>query len=138
MPLVTLTCSKMYYPPDDDIVPPTANQQKVIDLANDLPQLIIDQSEPLGIGDVPPEAVQVDIKKFHARGVNTVDFWAHVWLTETPDSDEDRYRVRDTLRGLLKDWLKAHGLKLEIALDVFFGPGVGAIIGRDGETVIDW
>lgn len=138
MPLVTLTCSKKYYPADDETTEVTTDEQITIELAKALPHMMISKTDALGIGDVPPDVVQVDIRKFHARSVNSVDLWVHIWFTETWDSPDDRNRVRDTLLGLLTDWMLAHSVKVSFALDVFFGPSVGTLVDEKGQVIETW
>ena len=139
MPLVTLTCSKSYYPVDDESVEPVNHAKLVVDLAQALPWLLSSNQDRLGIGQIPDEAVQVDIHKFHFAAVNTPDLWILMEFTENPDDKETRIHIRDVLLDIIGKWMfDTAGFSLDWALDVFFGPSVGAIVDFEGKTVIDW
>lgn len=138
MPLVTLTCSKKYYPADDETAEVTRDEQITIELAKAIPELLVSQPDALGIGDVPPDVVQVDIRKFHARSVNSVDLWVHIWFTETWDEDKTRELIRDVLIKLLTDWMLANSVNVSFALDVFFGPSVGTLVDEKGQIIESW
>lgn len=135
MPLVTLTCSEQYYPPDEkvEVQVPSVTSMHTIQLAQDLPVMIIARREELGLeDDTPVEAVQVDIKKFHTYARNTVDIWTLVQLTEYDMVKLNRLRVRSVLMNMLVAWFAHNELDLTWALDIFYGPGHGCFTGTLG------
>jgi hypothetical protein len=144
MPLVTLTCSRQYYPPDEPVSHrmniPSPQQTEIIALATQLPGMMLNCKHQLKLGNTPAEAVQVDIKRFHTYAINTVDLWVHIWFTEPSEhfGSAGRDMVRDTLAGLISVWAKENELKLSWALDVFFGPGTGCFTNAKGEIQQIW
>lgn len=140
MPLVTLTCSSTYYPPDSTHVKVEfPAQQRIIDLAEMLPKLIVAYADDLHLeAGTPEDAVQVDIKKFHAYSVNSVDLWVHVWFSENWNSEDVRKEVRDKLITIVADWLDEHELKFMWALDIAYGPTNGCIADATGAIQLRW
>lgn len=140
MPLVTLTCSSHYYPPDDPVSSHTTEQGYIAELARELPQMMLDCKISLKMGDTPEEAIQVDIKRFHEYSINTVDLWMHVWFTEPGEhyGDKGRDMVRDTLASLIRVWMKNNKLEFSWALDIFFGPGTGCYADSKGKIQQIW
>lgn len=133
MPLVTLTCSKPYYPSEASQPPYRGREQITATLASDLPRLIIECSDALGLEPgTPAEAVQVDIKQFHPLSVNAVDVWVHVQLSENYSRAT---KARDALISILEDYFKENRSEPNWALDMFWGPGHGKYSFRSGETM---
>lgn len=140
MPLVTMTCSNEYYPPDVvDAFVASPQAQAVLELSLNLPKLILMHADKLRLEDgTPEEAVQVDIRKFHAHSVNSVDLWIHVWFSESWNNETVRHEVRDALISLFHDWFDEHELKLSWALDIAMGPTHGCIANASGEITQRW
>lgn len=140
MPLVTLTCSNTYYPPDSqNVTVEFPAQRQIIELADMLPTLLIQRADALHLEPgTPEEAVQVDIKKFHAYAKNNVDLWVHVWFSESWAQEDVRIDVRDTLIILIANWLDEHEIKLMWALDIAYGPTNGCISDAMGTIQLRW
>jgi hypothetical protein len=140
MPLVTLTCKGKYFPPQHRAqhAELDAEAYVVIELAQALPEMMINNRTGLGLDDdTPEEAVQVDIKEFHTNAVNAVDIWIHVQFTEVLDAHQARIAT-DTLATALDLWLMTNTVKFSWALDVFFGPGHGCYTDSHGIIVKSW
>lgn len=140
MPLVTMTCSRHFYPPDEPASSLSTEHDSIVTLARELPQMMLDCKIALKMGNTPEEAIQVDIKQFHEYSINTVDLWMHVWFTEPGKryGKKGRDMVRDTLASLISVWMKENELVLSWALDVFFGPGTGCYANYKGEIQQIW
>ena len=143
MPLVTLTCSSKCYPPDDRWANRLHYQQELtLHLAEDLPGILVAHGSALLLEpSTTAAAVQVDIRKFHARAVNSVDLWIHIWFTEGDLSDTWRRRARETIVSALTDWFTQQEptiTGLSWALDLFYGPGNGCIVRSDGTIECTW
>jgi hypothetical protein len=143
MPLVTITCSRDFYPPDGDLtdVRPDQTQCIALELAEFLPGMIADNATRLDLNpdDTPPEGVQVDIKKFHGRAVNAVHFWIHVQFAEPYPGKAIAAKVRDTfIEMLTKQWLEGRSLGGSYAVDIFWGPDHGCLMSEQGKIEITW
>ena len=133
MPLVTVTCSKPYYPNETTERTASPSQIATFDLVTNLPRLIVEQSYALGLeAGTPAEAVQVDVKQFHPLSVNSVDIWMHVQFSE---SFPDNTNARDALISVLTTWFQEQETELNWALDMFWGPGQGMYLFTNGDTM---
>lgn len=141
MPLVTITCSQKFYPPDDGFADTTAEQAAITDLVDELPNLIAGNALALGLNpeETPTTGVQVDIKKFHVYAINRPDVWIRIEFVEADLSEEQRLSMRDVLITILGPRIadfSADGCSW--ALDVFFGPGHGCYTNDDGVIQLKW
>jgi hypothetical protein len=100
MPLVDITASAAYYPPEDGSEPRTHPQALTIILANCLPNACVAWAKELWHTDIPANAAQVNIHRFHRRAVNSFDLRLRVQFTE-PFMDAPRPEV---VTHVLSDW----------------------------------
>lgn len=142
MPLVTLTCSKRFYPPDED---PTDDlhsfdQGIVIQLTDLFPRLIVDNATILGLdlSETPEEGVQVDVKKFHSRSRNAVDLWIQIQFVEPYPGEEKADSVRKILHEIFAGELDTLHFDAEWALDIGWGPIHGCLSSGPHEVKIAW
>jgi hypothetical protein len=128
MPLITIVCSRRFYPPEIPEGPVLSDRQAaVVALANELPGLVFQNAATFRLPKKATEAVtQVNFERFHRLSVNSVDVWIHFWHTENLPKTV-RLAQRTILDNHIQKWIKEHGLTLTFALDTFFGPGHGCL-----------
>lgn len=157
MPLITLTCDRSFFPPDAELDAAArlmlpAPQDLTLEFAQALPRLIVDNTGRLSLDPETTdlEGVQVNLAKFHTMAVNTPSIWIHVWFAEPyplviKDDTKDEYdpsakanAIVDALLEILTDWFKDRPIDLSFALDVFWGPGHGAIVKHREVIELRW
>ena len=147
MPLVTVTCSDRFFPPDSE-EKGTAEQQQVVEYVQELPTklrtMMNNYDRKVFELDTPKEGVLVDIKKFHCKGANTVDVWTKIKFTEPDPVEFDRRHAVCTELINLIDWQQGESglyrhLPFKWAFDGFFdGPGFGCLSDNAGEVILRW
>lgn len=142
MPLVTVTCSNEFYPPDREPADQalTDAQRVVVEFVKALPGLIAANAVRLGLDPdkTPEDGVQVDIKSFHSYAVNVPDLWFHVWFAEPYPGETQGFATRDALVEIMTGWLKEQQIELSYALDMFWGPDHGRIVSPLGAIELEW
>lgn len=142
MPLITITCSSYWYPTDDYRLEGTKWQQITDAFGCALPDIIAKDGDKLGLDpDTPPGAVQVNYELFHPRAVNVPDIWIKVELTEVVEDEATRKLIRDELKRRIESWFTSREeliLPSDLALDIFWGPGHGYVIGFSNGAAFDW
>ncbi|MFO0862608.1 MAG: hypothetical protein U0516_02720 [Candidatus Saccharibacteria bacterium] len=147
MPLVTVTCTDRYFPPDK-VTAGYEMQERVYEFGQLLPpsicRLMQTKGKMLGLDPETPEiAVQVDFQKYHRRAINAVDIWTKIKFTEPDPGKEKRIIVRDQLIVMIDDLLLHrrifHNNTFTWAIDGFFdGPGFGCIGDQSGRIIQKW
>jgi hypothetical protein len=110
MPLVTITCSRKFYPRDDftGLTEPPA-QAFVVKLAKTLPGLVVESAFWLGLSsNTPADYVQVDIKKFHHEAVNASNIRIRVELDKKYPSQQVAMEASSKFVDLLCQHIKPH------------------------------
>lgn len=146
MPLVTMKCREKWYP--------IANSDFAYKLGEELPLLLTYNGRELCLDEgTSPEAVQVDFEKFGKLSINIPDIWLLIVFTEDSDrlSEFEQKEVRDKLVGRIVRFLKDPNSNLghlalqgklkerpAIAIDIFWGPGRGCMLDRNGSTTLEW
>ena len=133
MPLVTLTCSKVFYPPNDLEAELSPQQQLAVYLAEAIPVTIANHAESLGLNpeDTPAEGVQVDIHQFHVRSQNSVDLWVKV---EFAEGYAHAIQARDAFVKIIENFLDGIDVAVNWAVDMFWGPAHGKYSFTNGDT----
>jgi len=142
MPIIHIFCKGDFFPPDelvllgDEISP---SQHFVMEAAKRLPRDIAERGEQLGLDDdTPAEGVTVLLHRLHWHSVNVPDVWFVVQLSEMPPPFlERRESVREELEKLLEGYFELIEPDTKRALDIFWGPSHGYIIGMT-TTPIRW
>ncbi len=147
MPLITITCSRGWYPAEYRHEG-TMQQEFTSEFGQDLPELIAKEGELL-LGLDPgttSDGVQVNYELFHPRAVNAPDgIWMKIEFTEGPPADEAAgEEIRNELRRRIEGWFTSHLNEFQLpwppdfALDLFWGPGHGYVNFANGFVKIDW
>lgn len=134
MPLIEIAAKGSLYPTDHNFL--YNNASWLCKRAQMLPGRFVENAAELLLDPGTTEtAVQVTLTEINPFSVNAPDIWVKVTFTEQHD-EESCHQVTSKVIHILVNLFGrgAHSL----AVDVFFGPSYGCIIGQNGHEIHRW
>ncbi len=138
MPLIVITCDKIWYPPEQSNEDGPLRAFSVVGLVEALPDLFIENREKLLLDPITEATdVLVDLRRFHRLAQNAPEVWLLLTLTEklaAVEWEECSY----ALERILRTFYHEHDLARP-PMDVDLMPGgVGFKLDRHGHVTKRW